>query len=266
MDFSIIIVNYKTSAITQNCLESITKCWPKELYEIIVIDNGSHDNFVDQVTKNFRGNIKLINNSENLGFAHANNQGAKIASGKYLFFLNSDTIIENNILPIIAASFAQDESIGIVAPSLLNPDGTRQAKAYGPLPTIKYLLYKNLLFKKDNDFPKEIDWVSGAALVIRRNVFNLIGGWDESFFLYLEDVDLCWMVKKGGYKIILDESIGLIHLQGSSLKKSGVKRAYYFTSQDYLFQKHYGRLMKATLDVMRWPYKTLVLTHKKNNK
>lgn len=262
MNFSIIIVNYNTSVLTQNCLKSIISCWPKNLWEIIVVDNGSHDDFVDQVTTNFGTDIKLIKNSENLGFARANNQGAQIASGKYLFFLNSDTIIKENILPAIAESFVKNKAIGIVAPKLLNPDGTAQAKAYGPLPTIKYLLYKNLLFQKDNDFPKKIDWVSGAALVIRHDVFNLIGGWDESFFLYLEDVDLCWMAKKRGYGVILNQSISLIHLQGASLKKTGVKRAYYFASQDHLFKKHHGRLAQAALDVIRWPYKTLVLTRK----
>lgn len=255
MDFSIIIVNYKTPDLTRNCLESIISRWPKDLWEIIVVDNGSGDDSARRLEAEFGADIKLIKNRENLGFARANNQGAKIAGGKYLFFLNSDTTVNDNFLEDWSRRLSGDKTIGLIAPCLLDEGGGKQAKAYGPFPTISYLLYKNLISRRDNDFPKRADWVSGAALAIRHDLFAALGGWDENFFLYLEDVDLSWRVRQAGYRVVRDENARVSHHQGGSPALSREKRQYYFASQDYLFRKYYGRWALIALKILRLPYR-----------
>ena len=225
MNFSIIIINYNTAQLTLDCVNYINLLPDFSDFEIIVVDNGSAKSDADILSSKLGGNIKFVKSENNLGFSGGNNLGAKQAIGKYLLFLNSDTIIKKNIFSNILKIFLEDEQIGIVSPRLINPDGSFQTKSYGPFPNIKYLLYKNIISKKDNDFPKKSDWVSGAALFIRHDLFDRIGGWDNNFFLYLEDVDLCWMVRKSGYKIILDNSTEVIHLQGRSLNKSQKKTA-----------------------------------------
>lgn len=262
MTFSIIIINYNTARLTLNCLNSLY--WHSDFsdLEIIVVDNASAAADFAVLKEGISSPVKLIKSESNLGFAGGNNLGAKYANGKYLFFLNSDTIIKEDIFPAILRTFSKDEKVGIVSPRLINKDGSSQAKAYGPFPSLGYLLYKNLISRHDNDFPKRIDWVSGAALFIRKDFFDLIGGWDNKFFLYLEDVDLCWMVKKLGYKIRLDNSIEIIHLQGGSSSASRIKQQYYYNSQQYLFKKHYGFLSVLILLLIRLPHKLLIFVRR----
>ncbi|MFA5155648.1 MAG: glycosyltransferase family 2 protein [Patescibacteria group bacterium] len=258
MDFSFIIVNYRTAELTVRCLTSIlNNC--RGSYEIIVIDNGSNDGSADRLAGEFAERIRLVRNQENLGFARANNQGAELAGGQYLFFLNSDAFLKTDILRAVGAAFQDDSQVAIVAPRLVGEDGRPQAKAYGPFPSLGYLLYKNLIARQDNDFPRRADWTSGAALAIRREVFRALGGWDENFFLYLEDVDLCWRVRQAGYRIKRELSADVIHRQGASLAASPLKRDLYFQSQEYLFAKHYGQWAKTILRLIRWPYRHLAL-------
>lgn len=263
MNFSIIIINYNTAQLILDCINSIFLLQDFFNFEIIVVDNGSSKSDVNILNNRLDKNIKFIKSGINLGFSGGNNLGAKYATGKYLFFLNSDTIIKKNIFNDILKIFLRDKMVGIISPRLINLDGSLQAKSYGPFPSIKYLLYKNIISKNDNDFPKHIDWVSGAALFIRRDIFDKIGGWDDGFFLYLEDVDLCWMVKKLGYKIILDDSTEIIHLQGGSLSKNRLKQKYYYNSQRYLFKKHYGMSSVFILLLIRLPHKLLFLLKSK---
>ncbi|MFA7088032.1 MAG: glycosyltransferase family 2 protein [Patescibacteria group bacterium] len=263
MDFSFIIINYQTPDITVDCLRSILKFCPQDNCEIIVIDNASGDESVAIIKKEFGEKIKLIANRENLGFAKANNQGAKMATGRYLFFLNSDTLLTDNPLEKLKIRF-QENKIGIVAPQVLTADGLPQKSAYGSYPKIKDLILSKLKNKIDDNGNPKKDWVSGAALVIKKNVFDLIGGWDEKFFLYFEDVDICRRTKMAGYSIIVDSESSIIHLSGQSLKKNWQRRKHYYRSQDYYFLKHEGFLESTLLKIMRLPYELwLALSDKK---
>lgn len=266
MTFSIIIINYNTASLILDCLKSIYSCCDISDLEIIIVDNCSEISDRDILEKGLiviDNKIKLIKSDTNLGFAGGNNLGAKSAGGQYLFFLNSDTILNENIFPKIKKIFIEDEKVAIISPKLMNMDGSVQAKSYGPFPSLKYLLYKNIFSKTDNNFPKIIDWVSGAALFIKKDVFNLIGGWDEHFFLYLEDVDLCWMAHDVGYKVLIDNNSQIIHLQGQSLNKNTKKQEYYYASQKYLFRKHYGLVATALLLLIRLPHKLLFILKNK---
>ena len=276
MDFSIVIVNYNTRRLISECLDSIFSMCAGKDFEVIVIDNASTDDSVSWLQNNFGDRIKLIVNSNNLGFAVANNQGAKIARGEYLFFLNSDTLMAADILPELKVIFQAQPEIAVLAPGILNADGSVQDKTFGNFPTLKYLLGKNLrkLFgvkaAAQSEFQSliplvKVDWLTGAALVIRKNIFDIIGGWDEKFFLYLEDVDLCWRGRKLGYQCAINPALTLIHYGGQSLKQNYRKRLHYFNSQDYLFKKHRGLLIAALLRILRWPYKMFICLKTKND-
>jgi len=263
--FSIIIINYNTARLTLDCLDSIYSCCNATDLEIIVVDNGSTVSDRNILESGLKQRARLIKSEKNLGFAAGNNLGARQARGRYLCFLNSDVILDENIFDHLSQVFLEDKQVGIVAPRLINADGSAQAKAYGPFPSLGYLFYKNLFGHHDNDFPKKIDWVSGAALCIRKDVFALIGGWDENFFLYLEDVDLCWSAHNQGYQILIDQATQVTHLQGQSLAQSLTKQAYYYDSQKYLFKKHYGRLALFILLLGRWPHRLLFLLRNKRH-
>lgn len=265
MIFSFIIINYRTTEITAQCLRSIFNFCPGKDWEIILIDNASNDGGAEKLEKDFGNRLTLVKNDKNLGFAAANNQGAKIARGQYLFFLNSDTILTAAILAPLQKILEEHQEIGVLSPQLLNQDLTRQNKSFGSFPALSRLIGKNRRTEKEPPLIYGLnffDWVSGAALIIRKNIFLTIDGWDKNFFLYLEDTDLCWRVQKLGYRVAVSATTSLIHLGGQSLKAEQKKRSHYFDSQDYFFQKHYGWLTALALKIIRWPYKTWVLYRK----
>ncbi len=259
MIFSAIIVNYNTKELVENCLNSIFTHCDDGSFEIIVIDNASQDGSVEMFKNNFKDKVKLIANSRNAGFGSANNQGAKIARGEYLFFLNSDTIIKNNILVELEKSFLRDENIGAVAPKLFLEDGGEQPYAFGNFPSLASAVFEK--FKSSAKYrsnPFEVDWASGAALAVKKNVFEKLGGFDKKFFMYFEDIDLCKRIKEAGYKILVNPRASLTHLCGKSLSRFIKRKRYYYESQDYFYKKHYGSFKMYLMKIIRWPYKVLI--------
>lgn len=219
--FSFIIINYNTVELTSACLESIFKYCRAGDFEVILIDNNSAGRDTEILNARFSGRIKIIANKKNCGFAKANNQGAKKANGEYLFFLNSDTLLDADVLREIQFAFEEDERIGVVAPKLLLKNGTEQAYAYG--------------LKK---FSADLAWVSGAALIIRKDIFFSVGGWDENFFMYFEDVDLCRSVIEKSYAIKRLDKISITHLRGGSPIPYWRRKIYYYRSKLLYIFKH----------------------------
>lgn len=260
MKFSIIIINYKTKDITKRCLKSILLNCNSD-YEIILVDNNSNDGSVEYLEKEFADKVKIIKNETNLGFAKANNIGAKKAQGDYLLFLNSDTILHNDILNDFTSFINKQNNLnnlGIIAPKLILEDSTEQKGAYGNFPNIFNTIF--LKFKKKKNVKKkvfEVDWVSGAAFVIKNNIFKKLNGFDESFFMYFEDVDLCKRLKSLSFKVIVNKNIVLTHLGGKSITKSGIRKKYYYNSQDYYFKKHYGIKIMTLMKIIRLPFKLI---------
>ncbi|MFA6194664.1 MAG: glycosyltransferase family 2 protein [Patescibacteria group bacterium] len=253
---SFIIVNFNTAEITKDCISSLLSNTSDKDREIIIIDNASVDDSPAILNAAFGGAIKLISNQNNLGFATANNIGARAAKGDILFFLNSDTIVGSDIIgPIIKA--LDNQKLGIVAPVLLLADGQKQPFAYGRFPRLASVIFNKVLAFDCSRIAgqlKLVDWVSGAALAIRKSVFEKIGGWDERFFLYFEDVDFCWRAKQRGFEIAVLESISIVHLGGRSLVKSRERKKQYYLAQEYFFRKNYGAVSANILKIMRWPY------------
>ncbi|BDI15021.1 glycosyl transferase [Nostoc cf. commune SO-36] len=246
---SIILVNYNGADVLINCLNSLEKFIPKDNCEIILVDNNSQDNSIDIVDNKFP-EIKLIKLPKNVGFGAGNNAGAKVAKGEFLFLLNTDTVLTNNILPNLIELMSVNQNVGIIGTKLLFPDGSFQI-SFSPEIGIKgefqaQKLHKNAenrnafnIIERDFQDIKEVDIVVGAAFFIRANLFNLLGGFDEKLFMYFEDSDLCQRVRNEGYKIIYTPHISIIHIRGHSVKKLSNKMSVeYRRSQIYYYHKH----------------------------
>lgn len=249
MKFSIIIINYNGKTITKNCLDSLFSSLPKGQCEIIVVDNASKDSSIKYLYSLYGNKIKIISNDLNLGFAQANNQAARIAQGDYLFFLNNDTIIKDDILPPLE-EYLKNEKIGVLSPRLVLEDGSCQEYSYGRFPNLYRLFFGN---KKVSE-RDEIDWVSGAAMIVKQDVFARAGGFDERFFMYFEDVDLCSRIKKLGYEAAVAFDAKVVHLGGRSLKQAKDRKKNYRKSQDYFYKKYYGYLTLMILKTLRFFY------------
>lgn len=257
MKFSIIIINYQTPELTDQCLRSLEALPNQNEREIILIDNASPDNSVDYLESRWQNKITFIKNETNLGFAGANNQGARQAKGEYLLFLNSDTIINNDIFSRSEEIFNHHPNIAALSPRLKLETGQWQKSAFGKFPTIARLIRQST--KKDPAVAKDqelmtTDWISGCALIIRRADFIALNGWDENFFLYFEDVDLCRRLKKKKRQVAVDLKSSIIHLGGRSLDLKKNRRSFYFQSQDYYFAKHHGKLAKLIIQLLRFFY------------
>lgn len=250
---SVIIINYRTKELTADCIDSVFGHFRSVPFEVILIDNDSADGSVDFFRNRFGDSIELIANDHNAGFGKANNIAAQKAEGEFLFFLNSDTIITSDFFNTIFDLYKSDKELGIVAPKLLMENGLEQEYAYGKFPTFKGLFIRNSRQDSAND-KSEVDWLSGAALFIKKEIFDNIGGFDDSFFMYFEDIDLCKRVKELGYKNISLSSVSLIHLGGKSAGNFSRKKMYYI-SQSYYFKKHFGLIPMIILNVVRWPVK-----------
>lgn len=224
MDLSIIIVNYNTKDLTLACVDSILKCNPKLTYEIILVDNGSTDGSAELFHKIQGNKLRVILHQKNLGFSKANNSGIKKALGQYILLLNSDTEIKRGTLEALVEFAKHTPSVGIVAPRLLNSDGSLQASAFR-LPTPKLAFQEYWLGKKVYEKyvprvikPIEVEAVVAAAILITPQAINRAGLLDERYFMYFEDLDYCRKVRAVGLKIYYLPEVEVIHHHGASGK------------------------------------------------
>ncbi|MDO8726222.1 MAG: sulfatase-like hydrolase/transferase [Candidatus Methanoperedens sp.] len=212
-DVSIIIPVHNNSKYTYNCLNSILKNTQRS-FEIIVIDDASSDE-TTELLRNVE-NIRVIRNDNNLGFVESCNIGAKSGKGKYLFFLNNDTIVTENWLePLINAISKQD--VGAVGAKLIYPDGKLQEAGgiiWNDASGWNYGRFDDP-DKPEYNFVREVDYCSGAALIVKNELFNKIGGFDERFKpAYYEDIDLCFSIRKLGFKVLYQPHSAVIHFEG----------------------------------------------------
>lgn len=233
IELSIIIINYKTKALLRQCLRSLFE-QKKEVmqnWEIIVVDNHSSDGSVEMVSKKFP-QVELIKNKKNLGYAKANNQAIKTSEGKYILFLNSDTIVPNKTIPELLTYLEKNPSIGVVTPKLKLRGGSLDPDCHRGFPTpwaafcffsgLEKMLKKRKFFGQYHQTWKnlnkihEIDACCGAFLLTRKKILEEEGFFDESYFFYGEDLDLCYRIKQKGWKIVYYPRVIAIHYKGAS--------------------------------------------------
>lgn len=234
---SVIIISYNTKQLLHECLKSVYKAQsPTGGLEVIVVDNNSHDGSVQMVKDDFPDTI-LIANTDNKGFAAANNQGAKIATGKHLLFLNSDTKLSPHALVKPLKYLKTHQDVGAITIKLLLADGQIDKDNHRGYPTpwtaVTKLLGLHNLFPsspffnnyyqsyKRYDRIHNIDVAAGSYIMISKKFFERIGGWDESYFFYGEDIDLCYRIRATGKKIIYYPKVTTIHYKGAS---SGLRK------------------------------------------
>lgn len=245
MDVSIIIVNYKTPILTLNSVKSIFNFTTGIDFEVIVVDNDSRDNSVSLLKEKFGSEIQIIPSSENLGFGRANNLAAKVSKGGKLFFLNSDAYLIDNSIKLLSDYFSENNSVGIVGGNLydekLNPILSFENK----LPSITGILLNPLLSKfgfveyhNHSNSPKKVAYISGANLMIKKSLFDLVGGFNKNFFLYFEETELTYRLKELGYHSFSIPSSKFIHLGGSSNFQNDENDSFNLPSSQYLKSKY----------------------------
>lgn len=225
MDLSVIIVNYRMRGMLAQCLRGIERLHLSITHEVIVVDNASRDGSIEMVRERFPS-VRLIANARNKGLAVANNLGIRAASGTYLLLLNPDIAVLDGSIEVLVHFLASHDDVGLVGPRLLNPDRTTQAACYrfptpwipifrrtpfGRLPAARRKLRHYLMLDWDHRTNRPVDWVLGAAMLIKRRALDDVGLMDERFFLYFEDVDLCRRMWRANWKVLYVADAVMVH-------------------------------------------------------
>jgi len=209
---SIIIVNYNTGDLLVRCMDSI-RAQADQACRVIVVDNASIDDSVERMRARY-SEAHLIANKRNLGFAAANNQAIGKTRDNLLFFLNPDTELQPGCLKAIREFMVSHPVVGLAGPAIINDDGSPHSSVEYSYPGARY---QPGLFEK---LPGDIAWILGAALVARREVITEIQGFDERFFLYAEDIDLCLKIRQQGWSLALISKAKVMHIEGQSEKQA----------------------------------------------
>ncbi|OQX81758.1 MAG: hypothetical protein B6D56_01400 [Candidatus Omnitrophica bacterium 4484_70.1] len=254
MDLSIIVINWNGERYLKNCLSKVFQACREILYEVIVVDNASEDTSLSYL-RTQGGKIKLIENSENIGFGKAANQAVAKAKGKYIVIMNPDVEVDKESFRLMISFLESNPQIGIVGPCILNPDGSLQRLGGGASPLslwasfchyfFLFAIFKNISFFRGiyisrlPNKPQSVGWVSGACFMIRRETFLRLDGFDEDFFMYSEDVDLCVRAKKRGWQIYYLPQAKVVHYIGGSTRQAWDKIiARQGNNTVRLFRKH----------------------------
>lgn len=265
MKLSVIIVSYKVPYFLEQTLLSVQKAAQRVKTEVIVVDNNSKDNSVDMVRDKFSW-VKLIANTENTGFATANNQGIELAEGEYILFLNPDTVVREDTFEQAINFMDQNPEFGGLGVKMIDGTGVFLPESKRGFPSPEVAFYKTFglskLFPKskrfnryhlgylDKDENHEVDVLSGAFMLVPRKVLDEIGYWDEAFFMYGEDIDLSYRIIKGGYKNYYYADTTIIHYKGESTKKGSLNYVKTFYEAMIIFTQKHFQGSKAGLFVL----------------
>ncbi len=262
IDLSIVIVSWNVADMLADCLDSIfdnsvVQSLSAEAhinYEVIVVDSGSSDHTVEMVERQYP-RVKLLPQAENIGYTRANNIGMQAASGRHILLLNPDTLILGNALAAMVNHLDEHPDVGIVGPFTLNTNGSPQSTrrrfpterlAYFESTWLQPFAPRHLLdWYYVKDAPRtctmDVDWVQGSALMLRREVYEQIGGYDEGYVMYSEELDLCKRAKQAGWRVIYDSNAQIIHHGGKSTEQASAHKHIYFQqSKVRYFKKHHG--------------------------
>lgn len=251
MKFSVVIVNYASWPLTEGCVASLRATGYGD-FEVVVVDNdgpgaGEPPELPD--------NTRLIRNRENAGFGRACNQGIAASTGEYVVFINPDAVVEKDFFERMQAFFEGHSRVGIVGPRILDAEGGLQLSARREISMVSGLLGRTSLLTRlfpkssfvknqfpavsDLDSPTAVDWVSGACMVARRGVLEELGGFDERFFMYFEDADLCRRVRGAGWLVYYLPDVEVIHQTGGS-SRSKPRAIWLLHKSAFLYHRKHG--------------------------
>lgn len=258
VELSIIIVSFNTAQITQACVRSIIKSLANTniTYEIIIIDNASNDKTITILNQISSSCIKIIQNKTNNGFAKANNQGVSVARGSYILLLNSDTVILDNAIGKLLDQYKKNSSVHFLGPKLLNNDLSPQASAapFYSLPVIFGALflrgdYWGLTRSSPVKFVKT-DWVSGACILTKKEIYQKLNGFDEGIFMYMDEVDLLYRASKHHLNTYFYPQAKVIHLGSGSSKGRTEPILQVYKGFIYFYKKHHSLTQQYLLKNM----------------
>lgn len=239
---SIIFVNYQSSRYLRGAFESLFSLEPEtDFFEVIVANNdvSEYDSLRD-LQQAFP--FSIIETGGNVGFGHANNAGADRARGEILAFINPDVLWTGTCLRKIAGFLDENRKVGVLGMAILDENNRPEAWSAGFEPSLATLLWNNVFpFRRsfhEEKGPSFFDWVSGGALFVRRDLFFEIGGFDDRFFLYFEDVDLCTEARKHGVFVARHAGFPVIHLGSKSHASARLQKKHFYDSQQKYFDKH----------------------------
>ena len=256
MDITIVIVNWNTRDLLKDCLDAIYKTVTGVLFEIIVVDNASHDDSVAMVGAAFPG-VRIIENSENRGFGAANNQAFAIMNGRYALLLNTDTVLTENAVHELYEFMESHDKAAMAGGQLLNRDGTKQ-NSIASFPTIFTLIMNTSLLeylfpekypskRYEHKAPFAVASVIGACMLVRKKAMDEVGLLDERYFFFFEETDWAYQMGGAGWEIYHVPSARIYHLQGQSIGRNSRSRIEFYRSRYAFFNKWNGRFYNAVV-------------------
>jgi GT2 family glycosyltransferase len=257
MELSIIIVNWHSAEFVRQCLRSIQAHAPSPQPEIIVVDGGSYDGCGEMMAREFP-EATFIQSTKNLGFARANNLGAKQAHGRVLWFLNPDTELLEDSISILQSRLRSLPEAGAVGCRLLNSDRTLQTSCIQSFPTVlnqvldsdflrarfpRSSMWGMAALYSDRPGPEVVEVVSGACIMVRRSLFEEIGGFTQDYFMYGEDLDLCFKIRQAGCRVYFVPETSVVHHGGGSTQKAASNFSHVMTQESVyrFFCRNRGR-------------------------
>ena len=249
MDLSIAIVSWNTRRLLDECLESIFETTHGIELEVIVVDNASSDGSAEMVRGKYP-QVRLIENANNVGFAAANNQAYAVTESEFFMLLNPDTIALSSFGPIVRF-MRENQDTGVVGCKSLNPDGSIQPSWYDYYPCFQWELLSargrgllvRMLFHRDPGSSFDTRWVGGQCLTVRRRCASEVGLMDEGYFMYNEETDWCYRIRRAGWRIVYRPDVEIVHLGGQSTKQASAKMLVeLFRSKTRFMRIHYSRM------------------------
>ena len=242
MDLSIIIVSFNARADLERCLGSLHAAPVAAPHEILVVDNGSNDGSAG-AARRWPG-VTVIETGANLGFARANNSGIRASRGANVLLLNSDTVVPPGAIDRLRAELDREADVAVVGPRLVDAAGRAElsfGRMIGPLNELRQKrLQRSGKIEEMTRQRQYPDWVSGACLLVRRADADAVGGLDERYFMYAEDVDFCAAVRARGRRILFVPGVEVVHLRGRSAASApAATRDHYRRSQLAFYKKHH---------------------------
>jgi len=262
IDISIIIINWNVKDLLDKCLASLHNGTvainqPQAdlpVIEIIVVDSDSHDDSLQMIRDKYP-DVRLLPQNENVGFTRGNNLGFREAQGRYLFLLNPDTEVIDDAIPILFNYMENNSDVGIIGTHTLNSDGTHQSTRRR-FPTVKTGVFESTwlsayapqsidnhykMLDTDDNAILDVDWVQGSAMLVRREIYDTLGGLDEGYVMYSEEMDWCKRAKDAGWKVVYHGGAFITHHSGKSSDQVGaLKHIHFHTSKLRYFRKHHG--------------------------